>query len=239
MTDTSTDNAILIVGAGPGISAATARRFGKEGYKVGLISLKQEEAVKEQKALEALCVTAFAFSGDASNAQSITNAVKKAKKALGVVSVLHYNAYSITGGNLLETKPEEVASACATAVTGLVASVQLLLEDLKSCKGAVLVTSSGVGQTDVPGEVEEFLVGLNISGYLIAKAAQHRCIMQLIHKLKPEGVFVGKVNVQAIVKGTAWDDGTAKIETDTVAEAFWKLLNDRSENLAVVENPAD
>jgi short-subunit dehydrogenase len=32
---------LLIVGAGPGISAATARRFAGEGYAVGLIGRRQ------------------------------------------------------------------------------------------------------------------------------------------------------------------------------------------------------
>ncbi len=37
---------LLVVGAGPGIAAATARRFGREGYAVGLVA-RREEALAE------------------------------------------------------------------------------------------------------------------------------------------------------------------------------------------------
>ena len=32
---------LLIVGAGPGIAAATARRFGRDGYTVGLVARRE------------------------------------------------------------------------------------------------------------------------------------------------------------------------------------------------------
>merc|ERR1712100_460728 len=79
---------------------------------------------------------------------------------------------------------------------------------------------------------------MGISGYLIAKAAQHKLINQLHHKLKPDGVFVGKVNVNAIVKGSAFDDGTAKIEPDSVADAALDLFAARSAKDTNVDNPA-
>jgi short-subunit dehydrogenase len=37
---------LLVVGAGPGISAAAAPRFGGEGYAVGLVA-RREEALAE------------------------------------------------------------------------------------------------------------------------------------------------------------------------------------------------
>jgi len=39
------------------------------------------------------------------------------------------------------------------------------------------------------------------------------------------------------VKGTAFDDGTAKIEPDMVATKFWKLHEDRKDNAVTVADP--
>ena len=58
-------------------------------------------------------------------------------------------------------------------------------------------------------------------------------------QLAKEGVFVGKVVVGGKVKGTMFDDGSgdAKIEPDSVAEAFWKLNAEREAKVATVADP--
>ena len=42
---------------------------------------------------------------------------------------------------------------------------------------------------------------------------------------------------QGKVKGTAFDQGDAKIEPGSVADAFWKLNEDRKETVASVADP--
>jgi hypothetical protein len=42
-------------------------------------------------------------------------------------------------------------------------------------------------------------------------------------------VFVGEVMVLAAVKGSAWDDGTAKLGAATVGDAFYELYTARRE----------
>ena len=112
-----------------------------------------------------------------------------------------------------------------------------LLADLKAQKGAILVTSSFVASTGLPAEVEEFVAGLGMEGYCAGKAAQDRLTTQMAITLGKEGVFVGKVVVAGKVKGTAFDQGDAKIEPGSVADAFWKLNEDRKETVASVADP--
>jgi len=231
---------LLIIGAGPGISASVARKFGKEGYRIGLVSLLKKDADAEQAKLAEAGIQASAFGPcDASDPKQVAKTIAAVRKEMGPISVLHYNPYSLNGGDILADGSAEGVSYCMdVAVNGLIKATQLLLEDLKKAeKGAILITCSGAGQTDTGDELEKVLTSLNITGYLIAKAAQHKTAMQLFHKLKPEGVFVGKVNVNAIVKGTAFDDGTAKIEPDSVADAFWDLYKKREDHLTNVDNP--
>jgi len=65
-------------------------------------------------------------------------------------------------------------------------------------------------------------------GLAVAKAAQHKLAAVLHHHLKPRGIFVGEVVVNALVKGTAFDTGHATLEPAAIATAFWDLYSART-----------
>ena len=175
---------LLTIGAGPGISAATARKFGANGYKVALVSLKQEESEKEQAALAALGVEAIALQADAADAAAVKKAIEATKEKLGPVTAVHYNAFALSGSD----DAAAFVNCCAVGCTGLLTVKKELLADLKAQKGAIR-------STGLPAEVEEFVAGLGMEGYCAGKAAQDRLTTQMAITLGKEGVFVGKVVV--------------------------------------------
>lgn len=119
---------------------------------------------------------------------------------------------------------------------GLITAKNELLAELKAGKGAILVTSSFVESTNLPKEVDEFVASLNMAGYCAGKAAQCRLTQAMTIQLAPD-VYVGRVIVGGKVKGTAFDQGDAKIEPDTIADEFWKLNAERTANVATVTDP--
>ena len=151
------------------------------------------------------------------------------------ITVVHYNAFALSGG----TETAAFLNCCAVGCVGLIAAKTECLADLKEQKGAILVTGSFVASTALPKEVEEFLSGLGMEGYCAGKAAQDRLTSQMTLQLAKEGVFVGKVVVGGKVKGTMFDDGSgdAKIEPDSIADAFFKLNEERTETVAKVDDP--
>ena len=56
----------------------------------------------------------------------------------------------------------------------------------------------------------------------------------LSQQLKADGVYVGEVIVTGPVKGTAWDNGSAKIEASGVAQKFWDLYSARTDTVAQI-----
>src|SRR5689334_18513204 len=85
---------VVVVGAGPGIGMATARRFGAEGYKVALLA-RHEDAVKARaEELRASGTSAAAFAVDVADIQATTGAIAEARRwAGGELSALVYNAF--------------------------------------------------------------------------------------------------------------------------------------------------
>jgi short-subunit dehydrogenase len=220
---------ILVVGFGPGISTAVAEKFGSSGFKVALVARNEERLAAGVKALKAKSIEAAAFTADAGDATSIRAAVKKAHDALGPITVIHWNAYGgAEAGDVLAVDAATLRSVFDVAVVGLVATVQEALPDLKSTKeGAVLVTNGGFG--DVNPQVDEFAANGKFMGLALGNAAKHKLVGLLSAALKADGVYVGEVVVAGTVKGSAWDQGEASIESTAIAAKFWELYQGRGE----------
>ena len=115
------------------------------------------------------------------------------------------------------------------AVYGLLSAVEAALPDLeKAPSGAVLVTNGAYGDVSTP--MDAFAVRAGAMGLALANAAKHKLVGLLSERLKDKGVFVGEVVVAGAVKGTASDNGSVPtIEGATIADAFWRLYQQRRE----------
>ncbi|MEU6655658.1 SDR family NAD(P)-dependent oxidoreductase, partial [Streptomyces sp. NPDC046900] len=82
---------LAIIGAGPGLGAAVARRFGREGFDVALISRSQEHLDALVDELSQDGVHACGFAADVRDHQALTAALDAATSALGPIEVLQYS----------------------------------------------------------------------------------------------------------------------------------------------------
>jgi NADP-dependent 3-hydroxy acid dehydrogenase YdfG len=219
---------IVVVGFGPGISTAVAEKFGASGYSVALVGRTQERLSAGVKALETKNIRAGAFRADAGDPVAIRGAVREASATLGPVAVLFWNAYGGAElGDLLGAEPTAIRAVFDIAIVGLVAATQEALPDLKSTKGAVLVTNGAFGE--INPQVDAFAVSSGFAGLALANGAKHKLVGLLSKRLEREGVYVGEVMVAGSVKGTAWDQGQATIEAAAIANKYWDMHEARQE----------
>jgi NAD(P)-dependent dehydrogenase (short-subunit alcohol dehydrogenase family) len=218
---------MLVCGYGPGISASVARRFGREGYAVGLVSRTAERLAAGVAELEKAGVVSKAFPCDLGDTGAVRKLVADARAALGPIAVVHWNAYGRGARDLAACAESELRSMLDVTVHGLVAATQEALTDLKSQKGSVLITGGGFAYFDTT--VDEVAVQHGAMGLALAKAAQHKMTGLLHHRLAKDGVYVGEVTVLGLVKGTEWDSGQAMLEPDEIADKFWAIHNRRTD----------
>jgi NADP-dependent 3-hydroxy acid dehydrogenase YdfG len=219
---------IIVGGFGPGISSAVAQRFGEAGFSLALVARSEDKLAAGVKTLTAKGFKAAAFPTDLGDPASIRSLVGKVRSAFGSIDVLHWNAYGGGAGDLLTADVAAIRGVFDVAVTGLIAAVQESLPDLRKNKeSAVLVTNGGLAYVDP--KVEAMAVQWNAMGLAIANAAKHKLVALLAQKLKSEGIYVGEVIVLETVKGTAWDNGSAKLEASAIASRFWDLYTHRKE----------
>lgn len=218
---------IVVCGHGPGISDAVARKFAAGGFQVALVARNAERLGDAAKRLSGAGVKALAFPCDLGDANAVTAMISDVRGALGAISVIHWNAYAGSAGDLATAAPVELQRNLDVSVTGLLAAVQAALPDLKTNKGAVLVTGGGFCFYDA--NVDAAAVQAKAMGLAVAKAAQHKLVGVLAKRLEREGVYVGEVVVLGLVKGTAFDQGNATLDPHAIAAKFWELHGKRLE----------
>ena len=216
---------IVVCGHGPGISEAVARKFGAQGFNVAIVARSAERLKAAAASLNAAGITAQPFACDLADGAAVRAMIREVRSALGPISVLHWNAYGRGAGDLSAAPVDELRAMLDVALVGMLSAMQEALSDLKAQKGAVLITGGGFSAYD-PG-VDAAAARWGAMGLAVCKAAQHKTTGVLNARLASEGVYVGEVTVNGVVKGTAFDSGHGTIEASTVADKFWQLFEKR------------
>jgi NAD(P)-dependent dehydrogenase (short-subunit alcohol dehydrogenase family) len=96
-----------VLGVGPGLGAAIARRFAREGFAVALMARNEDGLSGIRQEIEAGGATALTVSADATNPASVEAAFERVRSELGDPEVLVYNAGAFQMGGILEISPEK------------------------------------------------------------------------------------------------------------------------------------
>lgn len=198
---------LLIVGAGPGISAATARRLGSEGYEVGLVARREQplrELAGQLRRDDVPTVTATADSGDPAG---LTAAIGGLIDEIGPADVLLYNVSVGREVAAADLTPEQLTADLAAGAVGLQTAVRAVLPGMRSRGGGtVLVTGSGAA--DRPA--------VTLPSLGVQKAAVRALAHVLSVALAPDGVHVATVTIRGLVG--------PQIPPERVAEEFAGLV---------------
>src|SRR3954467_3986423 len=158
---------ILVCGHGPGISKAVAEKFGAEGFAVALVARSADKLSASVKALEARGIKAAAVQANLADPSAARDAVKKARAALGPITVVQWTAYDGGAGDLTTADAAAIRGVLDVGITSLMAAVQESLPDLRRQENAaILVTNGGLGYFDP--EVDATGVAWNAMGLSVA-----------------------------------------------------------------------
>ncbi|MEC3947548.1 SDR family oxidoreductase [Sphingobium sp. HWE2-09] len=134
---------IMIIGAGPGIGQAVARKFGREGWQIVLTGRSAARLADLTAELEADGITAHAVPADATDPAALRVAVAKA--LTGGLTAVHFNAGVVRNQDLFSMTDAEIASDIAIDVTAGINTIRAATESFGSRGGTILVTGGGLG----------------------------------------------------------------------------------------------
>ncbi|GIX18049.1 MAG: short-chain dehydrogenase [Rhodothalassiaceae bacterium] len=180
------DPVCAVVGVGPGIGIALARRFAAGGYRVAMIARTQEKL----KAYEAELASARGFAADAGDPDALKAALARIAREMGPVSVLCYNAGGGTWSPPEETTPAEMEAAWRVNALGLLAAAQAVAPAmLEAGRGAIMVTGATASLRGRP----------RTTAFAAAKAAQRSLAESLARHWGPRGIHVALFVIDGVV----------------------------------------
>ena len=202
---------LLVVGAGPGIAAATARRLGRDGYAVSLVARREPPLAELGAALRADGVPVGWATADAADPADLTAAVQVLLDSAGPADVLLYNVSVGRQAGVPELSPEDLLADLAAGTVGLQTAVRAVLPGMRELgAGTVLVT--GGGSADRP------MTSMATLG--VQKAAVRALAEVQARALAPEGVHVATVTIRGLV------GEDRQITPDRVATLYAELVEE-------------
>jgi NADP-dependent 3-hydroxy acid dehydrogenase YdfG len=206
---------IVIVGAGPNLGAAVARRFGREGFAVGLISRNTDKLDAMAADLAKEGIRAAAAPADIRDAAALSAAITSLADQLGPVEVLEYSPLPAREfmKPILETSVDDVRGPLEFSVLGAVAAATTVLEPmLDRGSGTILFNTGGAAINPYPLR----------AGVGISFAAEVAYARMLHDELADRGIHVAHTAIGGrIAPG-------ADHEPEDVAELLWRHHIERS-----------
>ncbi len=115
---------VLVVGAGPGVGASVASRFGRAGYHVGLVARSPDKLAELVAALQREKITASWAEADIAEDAALTEAVTRLAEHSGRVDVLHFNPSAFRHKDPLALSADELLADVRLGVASLLTAVQ-------------------------------------------------------------------------------------------------------------------
>ncbi|NHC40602.1 SDR family NAD(P)-dependent oxidoreductase [Bacillus sp. MM2020_1] len=208
---------LLIVGAGPGISLNTARKFGKEGFNVALISRSRESLQKYENELKDDGIAAKGFPGDASSVESLKTAIDAVITTYGKIDVLLYNAAAGKPGKPTILSVDQLVEDFKISVAGALTSVKEVIPHMEN--GTILLTGGGLALHPYA----------DYASLAIGKAGIRNLAYSLHQELSPKGIYVGTLTIKGFVQ-----EGTY-FSPENIANTFYSMYENQTETEIMFE----
>lgn len=208
---------IAIVGAGKGLGGAVARRFGREGFDVALLSRTREHVDALAADLAGEGVNARGFAADVRDPAALADALDSAASTLGPVEVLQYSPipHKDFMKPVLETAPADLEGPLAFSVVGPMTAVRQVLPGMRALgRGTLLFINGGTAVQPHPDR----------AGTSIAFAGESAYARMLYDALADEDIHAA----QLVIPG-AITPGHPRKDPAVLADTLWGMHRDRAE----------
>ncbi|MGA5200422.1 SDR family NAD(P)-dependent oxidoreductase [Streptomyces variegatus] len=185
-----------LVGAGPGLGLATARRFGAAGHTVALISRNAEKLDGLTADLTRDDIQARGFTADVLDIESLTTALYVAGEALGPIEILQYSPVPRADfmKPVLDTSADDLDAPLAFSVKGPVTAVNAVLPGMRALgRGTLLFVNGGSAVRPTP----------NVAGTSVAFAAESAYARTLHDALAPENIHAAQLIIPGAIRPDA------------------------------------
>ncbi|WP_174551868.1 SDR family NAD(P)-dependent oxidoreductase [Herbidospora mongoliensis] len=195
----------VIIGAGPGIGQAVARRFAREGLAITLIARSDKTLRAGAEAVAATGVPLLTLTADSTDERALRSALDEATDRHGLPDVVVYNAAIVRADRLGDLSVRDHLNSWAVNVVGAVLTAAHVLPAMAARGSGTFLITGGMPQP------EPDHVSLSLS-----KAGVRALITLLDTQFGASGVHAASITVPGEVGPTGFDP-------DEIAEHYWRL----------------
>lgn len=214
------DKIAAVLGVGPGLGAAVARRFAKEGFRVALMARREESMSGVEREIENEGGKAVSIPTDATDPASVEAAFGKARSEFGEPEVFVYNAGAFEMGGVLDLSPEKFEKCFKANCAGaFYAAREVLPAMVEAGRGTILLT----------GATAALRGSARFSALAVGKFGLRALSQSMAREFGPRGIHVAHVVIDGQidterVRGMSPDrDSSTMLSPDAIAEEYWKL----------------
>ncbi|MHA4816100.1 SDR family NAD(P)-dependent oxidoreductase [Streptomyces aculeolatus] len=206
---------LALVGAGSGLGLATARRFGREGFDIALISRSQERLDTLAAELDRDGIRARGFAADVLDHKALTAALDAATATLGVIEVLQYSPVPRADfmKPVLETTADDLDGPLSFSAKAPVTCVNVVLPGMRDLgRGTLLFVNGSSAVRPNP----------KVAGTSIAFAAESAYAEMLHQVLAPENIHAAQLIIPGAISPDAEHSSPA-----VLAERLYAIHTER------------
>jgi short-subunit dehydrogenase len=200
---------LLLVGAGPGLGLAVARRFAVGGYRVTLLARQKDRLGELAQSLDDTGAEIDTIEADASDSDDLRARMTELYGSDGAPGVVIYNAVMGAPDQLMSSTAAHLQTAYAVDVIGAIVIAQVAAPAMRAAGfGTIVVTGGGFADHPIPA----------LATISLGKAALRAAATMLGADLGPDGIRVATLTIAGqIVAGTAFDP-------ERIAERYWEVV---------------
>ena len=229
---------IALFGAGTGLGASLAKKFGSDGFKIALVARNATTLADWVAELAADGIEAKAFPADLTDTASLPQLVRTIEDHFGGIDVAVYAPVSgeasfVPAVQLDASTMERISRLCTLGAIEIGHSV--VQNMLARGRGALMVVDGLSAIYTMPG----------MSGVGPAFAAVRNWILTLHEEVKHQGVYAGTLHIGAMIdrstglrqatsNGGTLDPAFPIIDPDDIAQEIWKLVTERDRVEAIL-----
>ena len=209
-----------ILGVGPGLGAAIARRFASEGFAVVLMARREESVAAVREEIADSGGEALPVATDATDPDSVAAAFEQVRAELGDPEVFVYNAGAFQMGGVLEVSPAKFDECFRANCAGaFYAAQQVLPAMVEAGRGTVLLT----------GATASMRGSARFSALAVGKFGLRALAQSMAREFGPQGIHVshiivdGQINTPRIQEMSPDREDHTMLSPGAIAETYWQL----------------
>jgi len=210
----------VVLGVGPGLGAAVARRFARAGFAIGLMARGQDKLTPVQEEIKKSGGTALSIPTDATDPASVAAGFAQVHDKLGVPEVFVYNAGAFQMGGIVEVTPEQFEQCWkANCFGGFLGAQQVLPDMVKRRRGTILLT----------GATASLRGSARFACLAVGKFGLRALAQSLAREFGPQGIHVahiivdGQIDTPRLRAMAPQRELHTMLSPDAIAETYWQL----------------